>query len=213
MAAAAFWTKWGVAMLALLLGFLAFYAYVTRKPPVVDAQSTVTVAAPAVAAPAPARAAAAAAAAPPATTSTSGSTEILTRSSSPSASVPIASTLDAGEVAIESKAPNLPAPTTLASSRPAAAGNPARVGTTSEFAPAPPPPSAQERSTAQRAPQPTRRDAMDPRRGCEGLSFIFAARCEAANCDKAAFTRHPRCDAVREERKRDEARRNPTLGF
>ena len=60
---------------------------------------------------------------------------------------------------------------------------------------------------------PTRLAAMNPMRGCEHLNFIFAARCEAINCDKAEFKRHPRCDAVRAERRRDEARRNPTLGY
>lgn len=54
--------------------------------------------------------------------------------------------------------------------------------------------------------------AADPRSGCGNLNFIAAARCEAAQCDKAQFARHPRCDAVREERRRDWARRNHTLG-
>ena len=63
-----------------------------------------------------------------------------------------------------------------------------------------------------RAATPTPR-ALDPRRGCENLNFFSAARCEAAHCDQPAYTRHPRCAAVREDRRRDEARRNPTLGY
>jgi len=53
----------------------------------------------------------------------------------------------------------------------------------------------------------------DPRIGCENLNFIFASRCEANHCDQPAYARHFRCDAVREQRQRDEARRNPTLGY
>jgi len=77
-------------------------------------------------------------------------------------------------------------------------------------APPTPPP---ERRQPPRAAPPVRAVALDPRGGCETLNFIFAARCEAAHCDKPEYTRHPRCDLVREERRRDEARRNPTLGF
>jgi hypothetical protein len=71
----------------------------------------------------------------------------------------------------------------------------------------------QERPAVARVPPPPRIAAADPRQSCAGLSYIFAARCEAANCDRAAYSRHPRCDAVRAERRRDEARRNPTLGY
>lgn len=54
------------------------------------------------------------------------------------------------------------------------------------------------------------RGAADPRVGCEDLFFVLAARCEANHCDQAAYTRHPRCTVVREQRRRDEARRNMT---
>lgn len=60
---------------------------------------------------------------------------------------------------------------------------------------------------------PSRVVALDPRQGCDKLNFFSAARCEAAHCDQPQYTRHPRCDAVREDRRRDYARRNPTLGF
>ena len=83
----------------------------------------------------------------------------------------------------------------------------------SEAAPAPKPPP--RRATANRAgaPTPVRVVAADPRRGCEHLNFIFSSHCEAAHCDQQVYARHPRCQAVREERRRDVARRNPTLGF
>jgi hypothetical protein len=45
------------------------------------------------------------------------------------------------------------------------------------------------------------------------LFFVLAARCEASHCDEAAYTRHPRCNVVRDQRRRDEARRNLTSGF
>lgn len=74
-------------------------------------------------------------------------------------------------------------------------------------------PIAPERRSPPRAAAPPRSVALDPRHGCETLNFVFAARCEAAHCDKPEYAHHPRCNLVREERRRDEARRNPTLGF
>lgn len=53
----------------------------------------------------------------------------------------------------------------------------------------------------------------DPRAGCEHLFFAFAARCEANHCAEAAYARHPRCEIVRAERQRDDARRNMTSGY
>ncbi len=49
---------------------------------------------------------------------------------------------------------------------------------------------------------------VDPRPSCAHLNFIAAARCEAAQCGRAEYRRHPHCDAVREQTRRDEARRN-----
>ena len=59
-----------------------------------------------------------------------------------------------------------------------------------------------------------RPSAADPRPGCAHLNFIAAARCEAAQCAKAQYARHPHCSAVREQTRRDVARRNPLqLGY
>lgn len=80
-------------------------------------------------------------------------------------------------------------------------------------APAASPKPAQRRSQAPRVAATVHAAAADPRNGCENLNFIFAARCEASHCDQPAYARHPRCEAVREQRQRDVARRNPTLGF
>ncbi|MGO4391143.1 hypothetical protein AB4Z46_07285 [Variovorax sp. M-6] len=104
--------------------------------------------------------------------------------------VPLASSLAAGEAEVTADPPA------------AAPGSAAPTA-------APPLPHRQPPRVATATP----RVAVDPRRGCEHLNFFSAARCEAAHCDQPAYTRHPRCDAVREDRRRDEARRNPTLGY
>lgn len=71
--------------------------------------------------------------------------------------------------------------------------------------------------TARAAATPVRPSAAagraDPRVGCEHLFFAFAARCEANHCAEPAYARHPRCDVVREQRRRDEARRNLSSGY
>ncbi|MGJ7545060.1 hypothetical protein [Variovorax sp. LT1R16] len=104
-----------------------------------------------------------------------------------SAVVPFESALSPGEMAVD-KAPAAETP------------SPARPAHTARVVGGSGRPSA----TAGRA---------DPRVGCEQLFFAFAARCEANHCAEAAYARHPRCDAVREQRRRDEARRNLTSGY
>ncbi|MDM0079876.1 hypothetical protein QTI17_04645 [Variovorax sp. J31P179] len=106
--------------------------------------------------------------------------------------VPLGSSLSAGEAEVTDKPPAPP---------PAVAAAPA---------PPPPTPAAVERRPAPTAP--ARAAALDPRQGCQNLNFFSAARCEAAHCDQPAYTRHPRCNEVRADRRRDEARRNPMLG-
>jgi hypothetical protein len=169
------WMRVGLLVFVVLLGFVGWTAYVTRRAPVpVVAQA---------AAPAAAAATAASASAPtlaPASASVSAPT--LPKAPD---SVPLVSSLSVGEVAVE---PGTPDPVT-------------------PLQPAP------ERVQPPRAAPAARPEPMDPRRGCENMNFIFAARCEAAHCDNPAYSRHPRCDRVREDRRRDEARRNPTLGY
>ncbi|WP_076997648.1 zinc ribbon domain-containing protein [Variovorax sp. KK3] len=56
--------------------------------------------------------------------------------------------------------------------------------------------------------------ASDPRPGCSHLHFIAASRCEANQCAKPQFYKHPHCAVVREQTRRDVARRNPLqLGY
>ncbi|MDM0023236.1 hypothetical protein [Variovorax saccharolyticus] len=114
----------------------------------------------------------------------------------PPAPVPLGSSLAAGEAEVAAVAPSVP-----------------REDIAPPLVPHPAPAAPLARRTPA-APSPTvpRSAALDPRQGCQHLNFFAAARCEAAHCDQAAYARHPRCDAVREDRRRDLARRNPTLG-
>jgi len=115
----------------------------------------------------------------------------------PSETVSLGASLDPGEIEV---APSLgpavrPAPVT-----------PPVASLTLTPAPA-------ERKPAPKTAPSARIAALDPRGGCETLNFVFAARCEAAHCDKPQYAGHPRCDLVRQQRKRDELHRNPTLAF
>ena len=76
---------------------------------------------------------------------------------------------------------------------------------------APPPAPAREQRRPVHMASAAPAAAADPRSRCSHLNFIAAARCEAAQCDRAEYSRHPRCAAVREDRRRDEARRNPLM--
>ena len=94
--------------------------------------------------------------------------------------------------------------------RPATSAVPSASPATPEpAAPQPATPRAERRPVQTAAV--TRPSAGDPRSACSHLNFIAAARCEAAQCDRAEYSRHPRCAVVREDRRRDEARRNPLM--
>jgi hypothetical protein len=112
----------------------------------------------------------------------------------PAVQVPLDSALSPGESVV----PTMPRPASapITASAPPAAKTPATT-------------------TLPRTPTTTiaRANAGDPRAGCEHLFFVLAARCEAEHCSQAAYARHPRCDVVREQRRRDEARRNLTSGY
>ena len=131
--------------------------------------------------------------------------------SKPPERVPVDASLAPGEAQVtDTRLAALAAPT--------APSPPTAVDAAPELPVAPPAPAAapqapEARRQPPRAAPPPRVTALDPRHGCETLNFVFAARCEAAHCDKPQYARHPRCNLVREERRRDEARRNPTLIF
>ncbi|MEJ8810099.1 hypothetical protein WKW77_03420 [Variovorax ureilyticus] len=182
------WIGVGVAVLVLLGGIAAWYAHLLRPP----ASSTSS-------ANAPAHVAKPAAAVPPAAIA----------ADKPKASTPapeivsLGASLAPGEAAV---APSSGAAQVAGADAPPAAASPPVAALT----PSPPP---AERRQAPRAAPPARVGALDPRSGCETLNFVFAARCEAAHCDKPQYASHPRCDLVRQQRKRDELHRNPTLAF
>jgi hypothetical protein len=60
------------------------------------------------------------------------------------------------------------------------------------------------------APTPVAPPApADPSQACAGRNFIATAQCLAAQCAKAEFTAHARCDAVRRQQQIEEEKRNP----
>lgn len=180
-----FWVGLGALMLAVALAFGGWFGYVTRKLP------------------APTPGAAPVAATPPRHRQPP-------EAPSPSETVPLGSSLGAGEAAVAATPPRMPSEGVAQAPAP----TPAAPGAPLQRRPAPAP--ATSTAPAMIAPiapvAPPRAAAVDPRQGCRNLNFFAAARCEAAHCDQSAYNRHPRCDAVRADRRRDEARRNPMLG-
>ncbi|MDM0011925.1 hypothetical protein QTH87_05670 [Variovorax sp. J22P168] len=185
-----FWLALGAVMLAAFVGFGGWFGYVTRKPPSAAqlegpaATGPLPMAPPVATVPVPVDAPQVLQRAPP---------DAPQRSAEAAADVPLSASLGKGEAEVAVDPP--------VAAMPGAAA-----------APTAPPPAAVARRTPPAPVPPARSAALDPRRGCENLNFFSAARCEAAHCDQAAYARHPRCDAVREDRRRDEARRNPMLG-
>jgi hypothetical protein len=182
------WIAIGVAAFVLLAGIGTWYAHLLQKPtpPATSATMASRVERPASAAPTFAVAADKHKAPVPAPETIS-----------------LGASLAPGETAVTS-ASNA-APTDGPAIPPATASPPVAALT-----PSPPP---AERRPAPKAAPTARVGALDPRSGCETLNFVFAARCEAAHCDKPQYAQHPRCSLVRAQRKRDELHRNPTLAF
>lgn len=48
-----------------------------------------------------------------------------------------------------------------------------------------------------------------PGQACDGMNFVSAARCMAAQCEKAEFKAHAQCTAVRRQQLLEEQKRNP----
>lgn len=177
------WIGFGSAVLVLVLGIGAWYVFLLRKPPPSP--------------PVASRVERPIAATPPA----------VVLPDKPKAQSPETIALGASLAPGESEvAPARNASTAGSSVAPQHATTPPVAALT------PSPPHAERRQPPRAAPSP-RVAALDPRNGCETLNFVFAARCEAAHCDKPQYAKHPRCDLVREERRRAEIRRNPTLAF
>ncbi|MBS0453067.1 MAG: hypothetical protein JSS14_17360 [Proteobacteria bacterium] len=65
----------------------------------------------------------------------------------------------------------------------------------------PPPPVA--------APEPAR--VPTPQESCAGRNFIARAQCMADQCARPELARHPQCEAVRQQQRIEEEKRNPTM--
>lgn len=48
-----------------------------------------------------------------------------------------------------------------------------------------------------------------PGQACSGMNFVLAARCMAAQCEKAEFRAHAQCTAMRRQQLLEEQKRNP----
>ncbi|SEA17945.1 hypothetical protein [Variovorax sp. YR216] len=180
------WIGVGVAVLLLLAGIGTWYAHLLRTPAPSSASAAAHVAKPAVAAP-----------------------SIAAAADKPKASTPAPETVSLGASLAPGEAAVAPA---MDAAQGAGLALPPAAVPPPVAALAPPSPPAERKQLPKAAP-PARIGALDPRSGCETLNFVFAARCEAAHCDKPQYARHPRCDLVRQQRKRDELHRNPTLAF
>jgi len=183
----AFWLRAGGLALMAIVGIVAWYAWVTRPVPPVGL---------------PASAAAARTVLPEAVAGTAP------------AQRPFSKTVPAGEALGpgEALAPRGPA----AAQAPAAASAPVRAPEI-EWPPAQQPVAQQQALVQRRPPLPgpspvpaPRGAAADPRAACAGLNFVAAARCEMAQCASPAYSQHPHCNAVREQTRRDVARRDPS---
>ncbi|MDQ7958683.1 MAG: zinc ribbon domain-containing protein, partial [Pseudomonadota bacterium] len=95
---------------------------------------------------------------------------------------------------------------------PAVAPPPARPRPKKE-APAPvvPKPPVEVPVAAPVAPPPPPPPPPTPEAVCAGRNFIARAQCLAAECAKPAQRSHPQCEAVRQQQRLEEEKRNPTL--
>lgn len=59
------------------------------------------------------------------------------------------------------------------------------------------------------APEPVR--VPTPQESCAGRNFIARAQCMAEQCARADVGRHPQCEAVRQQQRIEEEKRNPTM--
>lgn len=111
-------------------------------------------------------------------------------------------------VATEAPAPVLVAPAIEAA--PAPAPVPAPVPVPSAPVQAPPAAAPKPRPTPVAAPaRPATGAALSVQ--CAGLGFFAKGNCMAAQCAQPAHRQHPNCEAVRQQQRLMEEKRNPTL--
>ncbi|WP_345537489.1 hypothetical protein [Variovorax defluvii] len=187
----AFWVRFAVLSVVVTTAFVGWYAYVTRKVPAGPAS-----------APPPALARAAPAA--PVVPAKPPQAPVDDPKLGGLAPVRAAEALDPAERIV------LPGP--VQPSEPAQA---VHVPRNEPYVQRVEPPPKKVAAVRPASPGPdTRHGALDPRPGCAHLHFIAASRCEANQCAKPQYYRHPHCAVVREQTRRDVARRDPLqLGF
>ncbi|MEJ7688753.1 MAG: hypothetical protein WKG52_18245 [Variovorax sp.] len=197
-----FWIRFVLLSVAITVAFLGWHAYVTRKVDAPEAPLPVEIAA------TPARSAPAAPAAPAAVADEPAAALV------PIDRVPLQPAITVQPAAPTQRVQSAPPAQALRPvppvrpvqpvepSQPVRPALPIEEPQAAVAEAAPPPPAVPARRPVVRSV------AADPRPGCAHLHFILASRCEAVQCAKPAFERHPHCDKVRDQRRRDEARRN-----
>ncbi|MBU1358181.1 MAG: hypothetical protein KKC79_20215 [Gammaproteobacteria bacterium] len=128
------------------------------------------------------------------------------------------------QLAAQSVAAETPSPvgTSLAAAAPTAStappiGKPTKPARTAKPSPAPSTTGAVAKSPTIEAVAPVPSTpasppvVAEPRAQCQGMNFISAARCMAAQCLRSEFKPHAQCEAVRRQQRLEEEKRNPTL--
>ncbi|MFD0879530.1 hypothetical protein ACFQ2A_05810 [Variovorax dokdonensis] len=104
-----------------------------------------------------------------------------------------AATMNSSKPGPDSAADVKPKPTRKPMARkPAPAPEPVQASPPPVVAPAPPAPPA-------------------PQEACAGLNFVAKSRCLVAQCARPEQKAHPQCQAVREQQRLEEEKRNPQL--
>ncbi|MDA7418528.1 zinc ribbon domain-containing protein [Xenophilus arseniciresistens] len=129
----------------------------------------------------------------------------------PSSAIPAVTPSLAPEPSAVQPAPAPAAAPAPAPSAPAAAPRPRprRESAAAPVAPAPAELAPAAPVPAAPAPAPA---PVPPEQTCGALGFFAKARCMAAECAKPALAKHPQCEAVREQQRREERIRNPEGG-
>lgn len=168
--------------------------------------------------PEPSAAAASPPAAPvaPAPAPASGELRQIESAQAPSSAVPTAAPALSPEPELPQPAPAPTSAATPAAPMPAASPaaprpRPRRESTAAAAAPAPEPTPVAPAPIAPTAPVAAPAPAS-PEQSCGALGFFARARCMAAECAKPALSKHPQCEAVREQQRREERIRNPEGG-
>lgn len=126
---------------------------------------------------------------------------------------PTASPITGPVTTTEAAAPATPAPTASAAAVPspvAAARKPRKVASAPVAAP-PPPVTAAPVAPVVPAPEPVAPPPpADPSQACASRGFFATSQCLVVQCAKPEFSGHARCEAVRQQQRIDEEKRNPT---